>query len=358
MLLPLAACGVQAQPLSDEVTDPPGTAYAAEPATERPAALADLPYYAGIAGNDAVHREALDSILRKVIRARDFDTLNAIETHFRTSRSRLPGGTWELDTFHRAVGGYLQKRPFADSPCGPNGIDFTEAWARHDPTQPGAYITEAKLRVSYAWCVRSRDRSLRARTTSDEYVEDAYRLLVDHAAVAKRDPQFYAVMADIYTAQGRRGAVFQNLLDEGTSRFPYYYGIYFEASEHEMPQYGGSFEDVEKVARYAAERTRAEDGDGAYARVVWYFMECGCDPDELPIDRARLARGMDDLFERYPSGWNVAHFAQIACKLGEPGLAAKQFARGGGDGTYWDYPDELQRCREFAGLSGTPLARR
>ena len=68
---------------------------------------------------------------------------------------------------------------------------------------------------------------------------------------------------------------------------------------------------------------------------------------------------MDDLFERYPSDWNSAHLAQIACRLGERELTAAQLARPRQtDWMNWDDPDEMERCRQFAGLSAPPMASR
>jgi len=353
-LLALTAYSAQAEPAWQEVV---------EPVTEPPAVLADLPFYAGIEGNDEVHGTVIGMMVRDAVRARDFDTLNAMESYFRTASSRLPGGTWELSSFYGGVQQALEGRRYADSPCTLKGMDFAEAWAAHDPDAPAPYIAKASLLTSYGWCVRGGKYAIEvppgAMLTFRQNIYAAYETLLDHADVASRDPEFYALRIKLNTAQANEGEAFKGLLEEASGRFPYYYPIYFEAAWHETPQWAGSYQKVEAVARYAAERTRERDGDSAYVRVIWSFMECGCDPDHLPIDRALLAQSMDDMFERYPSDWNAAHMAWIACGLGERHLAAEQFARREHDDAMnWDDPADWQRCRTLAGLPEPAIASR
>ena len=110
-----------------------------------------------------------------------------------------------------------------------------------------------------------------------------------------------------------------------------------------------------EVAKKTAAHTRAEDGLGAYARVYWYLDDCGCGVSQFSIDGAVLAKAMGDIHSRTPSDWNAAHFARIACQLGDRPLMAAQFARGGReDGIEWEDKAQWQRCRQEAGLASTP----
>jgi hypothetical protein len=315
--------------------------------------LADLPYIAGIAGNDIVHAGALDSIVRKAVRDRDVAGLNAMETYFRTSRSRLPGGGWELEIFHTTLQNAFEKRWPDPGSCALSGVDFAKGWAEHDPDQPGPYLAEAAYRLAYAWCIRgdgpAHSVAKEAWAPFHQNVDAAYEVLTAHADVAKRDPEFYALMERIYTAQGRDDKTFQRLLDEASHREPYYYPIYFTAAWHAMPQWGGTGAEVDRIARYAAARTRAQDGAGTYVRVYWSLVNCDCSIEEFLIDRKLLSQAMDDVFKRAPSDWNAANLARIACHFREPDLTARQFARGGRkDGADWPDHGEWERCRAFA----------
>lgn len=320
-----------------------------EAVTPRPLALAQFYSYAGAAASDTGHATAMEMIVRKEIEESDFASLNAMADYFRTSQSRLPGGTWDLAAFHRTVQSALEPPVYAS--CALQGTDFTKAWADFDAQHPAPYIAEAGLLVSYGWCLRGGDvaglTAPESLAAFRDYLSAAEELLSEHEEAAKRDPEYYALMQRIYMGQGRWGWPFESLLDEGASRFPYYYGIYFNAAQRALPQWGGSLDEVDAIARYAADRTREEDGEGAYVRVYWFIMELHPNLAEFPVDRARIALAMDDVMARHPSSWNASHFAWIACRLSDRELTAKQLLRGGGS-VAWEDPDQQRWCRDFA----------
>lgn len=338
-LVALAACGAEAE-------DPPVN-------LEIPAELRDLPFYAGIAGNDLVHGETLRQIARKAVDERNFAGLNNMRAYLRATESRLPGGTWELGNLSAGIEDALSYRPF-DPTCELRGVDFTRAWAAHDPSQPGPYVAEAAMYLDYAWCLRGDDyaRNVTAKQwegfrTNADY---AYQVLSSHEDVLENDPDYYVMLTRIAQAIGSRGPDVYDVLDDGSDIEPFYYGLYFGAVRNALPQWGGSTDDVDWIARYAARQTSDKDGESLYARVYWYVMDID-DITRFPVDRELLATAMDDVFERYPSDWNAANFARMACRLGERDLARRQFDRGGrSDGFEWDDRGEWMRCRQFAGF--------
>lgn len=356
--LALAACSASAEKPPPDVAEPDAAVSVSNDPVrlsdaEMPPALRDLSNVAGIAGNDLVYHNAVTAIVRDVMDRRDFRALDAMERYFTASGSRLPGGGWLLGSFHTGIRADLSYRP-REPGCKLRGTDFTSAWAKHDPEQPG--ITAASLYLEYAWCLRgsgyASDVSPEAWKPFEDNVDLAYRSLSEHAEIARRDPEYYALMEKIYTAQGRSDAEFQKLLGQASEAAPYYYRIYSEAAWHAMPQWGGSMAEVDRIARYAVERTRQQDGSGAYVRVYWTLANCGCDITKFEIDRKLLSRAMDDVFARTPSDVNAARFAKIACSLGDRDLTRQQFARGGrDDGLEWEDRGEWERCRRFAGLS-------
>lgn len=338
-LAALAACGADAE-------DPPLN-------LEVPAELNDLPYIAGIAGNDMVHGEALRRLARKAVDERDFDGLNRVRTYLRASEVRLPGGTWQLGYFGAGIDEALAYRPL-DPSCQLRGVDFTQAWAAHDPSQPGPYLAEAAMYLTYAWCLRGDDYARNVterqwegfRTNTDK----AYQVLSSHEDILKNEPDYYVMLTRVAHAQGPRGLDVYDVLDDGSDIEPYYYPLYFGTVSAARPQWGGSASDVDWVARYAVSQTREKDGEGLYARVYWYVMDID-EIDRFPVDLDLMATAMDDVFERYPSDWNAANFARMACRLGDSDLARRQFERGGrSDGVEWDDRGEWMRCRRFAGL--------
>ena len=189
---------------------PPGAFHASDYA-RLPTAMRDLPFIAGTAGNDVGQTNALRNLAYEAVLARDFDSLNEVEAYLRTSRSRLSGGTSELTAFLGGVTRALRGLEDDFAPCTLKGIDFVKAWAAKDPRQPGAYLTEAELRLDYAWCFRG--SGVASTVTADawlrfhENINAAYRTLTEHADVARIDPGYYQIMEQIYRAQGRRALI-------------------------------------------------------------------------------------------------------------------------------------------------------
>ncbi|MEO7239838.1 MAG: hypothetical protein ABIW16_00395 [Sphingomicrobium sp.] len=322
-------------------------ASAAAPAV--PAALA-------VPGEIALRQAILDRA-RALVVARDFAGLNALERDYRVNRARTPSGSSKLNLYHAGVQGSLPQPNPADG-CRNDAARFIDAWAKRDPNAPAPPITQAYFQMRVAWCHRGSDYA-------GSVAEDAWapfhaqaaaaaKTLADHPQAAA-DPQYYAELADIYLAQGRDEAAMQALLDRASARHSYYYAIYWAASTYYLPQWFGSPERFDRLARYTAERTRADEGGGGYARFYWHAIavDCGCWREA--IDRPTMKRAMRDVAKRYPDPWNIASFARIACILEDPAEAQHYFAAlsAADDGREpWDKDiDGWQRCRAAAALS-------
>lgn len=295
-------------------------------------------------------RKQIRAAAAKAVAARDFAELNAVTRNYRQSRSRTPSGIWRLDEYYSgiffALGGTGKPKP-----CTYAAAPFIAAWIEADPSSPAPYIAEARMLSDHAWCLRGAGY---ADSVTDEgwrgYREQlakARATLEQHRQIASVDPEFYVQLAGIYNDQGVDDAAYRALLDEATRREPYYYGLYFTAAKHYLPQWGGSFAEIDRLARYAAKQTAAEDGNGAYVRVYWWLIGCGCGGPELEIDRELLERSMADVVARYPNDWNTANFAMIACDLGDgrtaKGYLAKLPPR---YGTAWHDPPQWRSCQQ------------
>jgi hypothetical protein len=109
-----------------------------------------------------------------------------------------------------------------------------------------------------------------------------------------------------------------------------YYSTYFEITNRNLPKWGGTADKVDRVAREAVERTRATDGTGLYARIYWFAYN-GQYSDDLfedsAVDWTEMSQGMDDILARYPSQYNINHFAHFACLAGDYSKARELMAR-------------------------------
>ena len=298
-------------------------------------------------------QEAYDRV-RALLEARDFVVLNAMALEFRTTRARTTSGNWKLAEFHEAIEAAL---PSADPQqgCAFAAGPLLEAWRVATPSAPSPYIATGIMLVERAWCFRGRGF---AREVPDHAwapffgnINAAHDLLSAHKDIAAQDPEFYAVMADIYRAESREPREFQALLDEATAREPYYYSLYSHAYPYYLPKWHGSIEDIEAAARFAVEQTREQDGLGAYARYYWYAIDAGDPSWEEAIDWDTMKLAMRDVAERYRDPWNLANFARLACWLSDYETARFYFeAVDAGDNGMeaWADPRDWLKCLSLA----------
>jgi hypothetical protein len=107
------------------------------------------------------------------------------------------------------------------------------------------------------------------------------------------------------------------LIEEATRREPYYHRTYFSAAPSFLPQWGGSYGQLDDFARLAAEKTETSDKTGFYARVYWSMDECGCETVRDAADWDDMKQAMRDVYQRYPVKHNAEYFETVTCKMND-----------------------------------------
>jgi len=327
--------------------------------------FADVPTLAAPREAESAARESSDdlavreAIMRRVdalLKAEDFAALNRLDEEYRTTRARTPSGLWKLAAFHSGVRRHIARAQPTDE-CVSESGPLLKRWLAADPSAPAPIITQASVLLEQAWCKRHDSAWGTQAFLTDAYTADQW--LADHKASASIDPEYYATAEDVGFVTRSKKADFERLMAEGISREPGYYGLYFSAMKYYLPDAYGSTEEVDRIARLAAEKTASSDGTGAYARVYWSYVECGCSIWQSAVDWKLMKRSMADVVTRYPSDWNVVNFARIACAMGDGSEAAKYLARAGNDdGQAWENDDEREQCIALAGLPKARTASR
>lgn len=308
------------------------------------------------AGGELQIREEIGDLIHSLFMELDFKRLDAMERAFRQSDERTPSGVQKLGQFHAWVQ-YSLPRTVPQDGCSFAPETFLDMWQSSSPTAPTPYIAKASALLDRAWCFRGEGRASDVAEGAwipfHENIDAAAKLLLEHKAIASIDPEYYVVMENIYRAQGRERKDFQALLNEATALNPYYYRIYWGAYEYYQPQWFGSPADVDAVARYAIEHTRAHDGTAAYARFYWHASETGCGCWRDAIDWPTMKQAMRDLAVRFPDPWNFANFAKLSCNFSDKDEARRYFVKLGkddGSPAWREDKQGWQTCRTLAGL--------
>ena len=116
---------------------------------------------------------------------------------------------------------------------------------------------------------------------------------------------------------------------------------------------------VEKLARYAVEKTQATDGRGMYARIYWFAFQMMYGPAafQLPtMDWETMKVGMEDVLAQHPDAWNTNNFALFACMRGDRKTALSLLRRVGTQPylAAWDNLESFTACSDWASETARP----
>lgn len=242
--------------------------------------------------------------------------LDFLATNYRTTAERTPSGLWKLGVFYDAFGTNAPKeaKQYWDS--------YTaniEDWIHKFPSSPAPRIALAETLIKRAWAYRGTLPARHVQAKDMEafkyYISQARNYLQQTKKLSSQDPHWYVVMSVVAMAENWELVEFLNLMEEGTSRYPYYYDIYFSGMNYLLPRWNGSFEKMESFANAAVEKTKAKEKMGLYARVYWSAVGVYGHKlfEESAVVWDKMRQGMFDVLDQYPDQWNINNFAYFAC---------------------------------------------
>ena len=232
-----------------------------------------------------------------------------------------------------------------------------QAWAAQFPTSTLAAIALAKAYTGHAWQYRGTGWASSVRAEDwpmfHDYLNRARAALLDREAQGRKDPNWWAQLLFVATAQAWPADAFDRTAAAAMDAFPGHYSIYFAIIHRKVPKWGGSYQDMAAAADEAVRRTRVSDGESLYARVYWsaYPAMVETEPRMFArpdVDWPRIRASFDDLIARYPDAWNVNAYARLACvSAGDLETASRVLARPGFEvvPAVWKSFGEYQRCK-------------
>jgi hypothetical protein len=302
-------------------------------------------------------RDGIRAEVGRLLDARDYAGLEELAAGYRDGAERTQSGVWKLTVFYS---GFHAKARFRDKgdPGWKTLSDRLRDWQVAYPDSPTPVVANAVVMKRYAMALKPLVIFQRASTADDDeafiaalMADKAY--LERHKTVAARDPHFYVIWSNLAFALGADAAEFFDIVEEGLSRHPAYYQLYFAAMDYQAPSIRGNAEAVEAFANMAVERTRDQEGLSLYARVYWAAMSAYFGEDlfrRSRINWARMRDGIDDVLKRYPDQWNINNFALVACLAGDAAKTRALLDRieGRPIPEVWGVSGTLQSCRRLA----------
>lgn len=302
--------------------------------------------------DEIAEQDVVNNAVKSAVARKDYDALGTMANQLRRDRSRTRSGVWKLSVFHSRILAELGPRK---GQCDDHSAEFFRDWMSRSPRDAAPIVARAAVLEAQAWCIRgggyASSVSGPALAGFKAKVSEARAILSERKVQASVDPHYYAVMVRIAIDTAAEKATFQQMLDEATAREPNYHYLYYEAYRYHQPQWFGSAAEIEKLARYAAERTTGHDRPGMYARYYWFVLDCDCGDIDRSIDWPTMKQSMRDVMARYPSAWNAANFARISCVMEDPQETRSWFANVKGDySVAWRNLNELKQCQSAAAL--------
>jgi hypothetical protein len=200
-------------------------------------------------------------------------------------------------------------------------LDKISEWRKEYPDSYGADLVEAIIWRAWAWHVRGDGT---AETVTPEgwklfrvKISSADEVLGRSKSRASESPLWYQLRLGIARDAAWDHQRYRTVFDEATQKFSWYVPFYLWAANYLSPQWGGSYEAVDALARRTTKIPLGVDYS-LYARVYWHLTCDECGQFGLFRDsRAtwpRMKAGFEGLMRRYPkSKWNLNGFAYFAC---------------------------------------------
>jgi hypothetical protein len=218
-------------------------------------------------------------------------------------------------------------------------LDKIAEWRKEIPDSYGADFAEATLWRAWGW--HARGDTLASTVTPEgwklfgEKLARADRVLERSKAWASKSPLWYQLRLSVARDMNWDRKRYQALFDEATLRFPWYVPLYLSAANYLSPKWGGSYEEVDKLARRTIATPFGND-NSLYTRIYWDLTDQEGPEFDLfrdsHADWSLMKAGFDGLLKRYPkSKWNLNAYAYFACRANDGAAYGELRARIGRD---------------------------
>jgi hypothetical protein len=226
-----------------------------------------------------------------------------------------------------------------------------------------AQVPDSKLRPlllpmrldGEAWNARgsgyARETPPEALQVFREKLREAAAALKQTEELGKDSPLWWRTLQGVAGASGATAEELDAIFEQAASRFPLYKSIYYTRLDFLLPQWGGSFEAIDRFIDAAVKRTAMGEGEAMYA---WLYVEVARKTEERfessAVEWPRMKKGFEDMVTRHPDTWNRNLYATFACRARDretTGMLLTQLGDKAGLGA-WSRSISTEGCRRFA----------
>ena len=288
--------------------------------------------------------------IREDLVAEKFDELESMAAQYRATRSRVPGGDWQLHLFYGALHG-----PRASEASMPDHLAHLQHWMAAKPQSVTPAVAYAGSMTKWAWQART-------GAQADKVTEEGWRLFKERAAGARAaldavahsplDGQWYSDYMTVALAQDWDNDRMKALFDKGSAAFPGYFYLHKQYSNYLQPKWDGKPGDAAIFAKSTADALGGTDGDLLYFEIGSALLSKGNgNTNAKSLDWQRLQRGHAALVARYGTTNHVENeLALMAYKEKDAVVAQAQFTAIGDHyaSSVWKDRTQFSRVRDWA----------
>ena len=275
---------------------------------------------------DFVMAKGLTAQVAAMLAHGDYDAIDRLATKYRSEKTRLPGGGWELAYLYEGLAAPDRAHP-------EDHIAELNAWIAARPQSITPRVALAGVYLKYAWVARGAGYADSVTPEGwklfDERAAKAKQVLDDAANITPMCPEWYEKMQTVALAQNwdkdRAEALFQKAIQFE----PDYLYFYKSHANYLLPKWDGDEGDAAAFAKRSADAIGGAKGDYIYFQIGMVVADAKSGANGGGLDWARIQRGyraQRELFGRNMNG-DVNHLAFFAWRFQDRAVARQALAQ-------------------------------
>jgi hypothetical protein len=291
----------------------------------------------------------------KHLYAREFDSLDRMADHFRSTKAEYASGIWKVGVIYQ---GCSELPKEASETRWTNMIAHLRLWVEAKPESITARTALGRALASYAWKARGGGW---ANTVSQSgwkvfhaRLAESRKVFLSATNLPVTCPLWFTGFLGVGLGESWPREVYDRVFAIGTNYFREYARIYYVKCHYLLPRWHGGEGEWEQFAADAADQLGGEEGDILYARIIWEMHKdrwYGNIFKQSNASWSRAKRGFLALEKRYPDSLALtSEFCYLAGMGGDRALMKALFAKleGRVDLSVWYERQRFVQDRQWA----------